>query len=69
MGRGKPNVTTLHNATSTSQSIRTTIPEHIALKLDLDSKIQIEWDIEKEGGIWYAKFKKKNSRIKKRIRK
>ena len=41
MGRGKPNVTTLHNATSTSQSIRTTIPEHIALKLDLDSKLNL----------------------------
>ena len=33
MGRGKPNVTTLHNATSTSQSIRTTIPEWTKLNL------------------------------------
>ena len=69
MGRGKPNVTTLHNATSTSPSLRTTIPEHIALKLGLDSKVQIEWDIEDKDGIWYAKFKKKNIETKKRVRK
>ncbi len=69
MGRGKPNVTTLHNATSTSPSLRTTIPEHIALKLGLDSKVQIEWDIEEKKGIWYAKFKKKNIETKKKVRK
>ena len=68
MGRGKSNVTTLHNATSISPSLRTTIPEHIALKLGLDSKIQVEWDIEKEDGVWCAKFKKKNVKIKKRIK-
>ena len=69
MGRDKPNVTTLHNATSTSSSLRTTISEHIALNLGLDSEVQIKWDMEKKDGMWYAKFKEKNIETKKRVRK
>lgn len=59
MGRSKSNETTIHNATSTSVSLRTTIPEYIVDKLDLDPKHRIIWDINYEEGVWVAKFSKK----------
>lgn len=69
MGRSKSSETIIHNATSTSSSLRTTIPEHIVEKLGLNSKNQLKWDVDKENGVWIAKIIKKNEIKPKRTKK
>ena len=42
-----------------SQSVRTTIPKHIAKKLGLEPGVVVAWDTDKVGGKWVATIEKK----------
>ena len=56
---------TLHDTTSTSLLLCTTISEHIALKLGLSLQVQMGWDIEEKDRLWCVEFKKKILKLKK----
>ena len=59
MGKLETNETVLHLAVSRSNSLRTTIPLHIAKKLGLSQGDHLEWDIDKVNNSWIMIIKKK----------
>ena len=60
MGRGNGTDTTAQSATTSSKSIRTTIPAFIVQKLAINEGDVLSWDIDKEGKNWIAILKKRN---------
>lgn len=48
------NETTVALAVQKSESVRTTIPKHIATKLGLEPGIRVVWDIDKTDNEWIA---------------
>ncbi len=59
MARLENSETILTLAVSNSQSLRTTVPIHIAKKLGLEKGDHVEWDIDKVNSQWIAKIIKK----------
>lgn len=60
VGRGNGTDTTAQSATSTSRSIRTTIPTFVVQKLNIQEGDDLVWDIDKQGKNWIAILKKKD---------
>ena len=54
MARVENNETVLTLAVSNSNSLRTTVPIHIAKKLGLEKGDHVEWDIDKVNNGWIA---------------
>ena len=59
MARFENDETVVSRAVSNSNSLRSTIPLHIAKKLELNPGDRVEWDLDKEDGVWLAKIIKK----------
>ena len=59
MARLENDETVVSLAVSNSNSLRSTIPLHIAKKLKLCPGDRIAWDLDKEDGVWLAKIIKK----------
>ncbi len=51
--------TTKLSSANTARSLRTIVPIHIITKMNLEQGDQIDWDLDKEGNMWYAKITKK----------
>ncbi len=52
------NETIIALAVSRSESVRTTIPKHIARKLGLEPSVHVVWDLDKVDGEWMATMRK-----------
>ena len=52
--RRDTNETIIALAVSRSESVRTTIPKHIARKLGLEPSVRVVWDLDKVDGEWVA---------------
>ncbi|MDE0267396.1 MAG: hypothetical protein OXK17_10385 [Thaumarchaeota archaeon] len=61
MVRTPSNQTKVSRAKPETTSVRTTIPAHIAAKLDLNVGDDLDWDIDKINGKWVAIFSKTNA--------
>lgn len=59
MGRVGTNESVLSLAVSNSQSLRTTVPIHIAQKMGLSEGDRIAWDLDKVRNTWIATISKK----------
>ena len=59
MARLETNETVLTLAVSRSSSLRTTVPAHIARKLDMVQGDRVIWDLDKVNGVWLAIIRKK----------
>ena len=59
MARFEVNETRVTLAVSNSQSLRTTIPIHIAKKMGLNAGDNITWDLDKISNNWIATIRKK----------
>lgn len=59
MARLELNITRVSLAVSNSQSLRTTIPIHIAKKMGLAVGDSITWDLDKVSSEWIGTIKKK----------
>lgn len=58
MGKLVSDETVVALAVRESKSVRTTIPKHIAKKLELDQGVHLKWDIDKIDGEWMAVIRK-----------
>lgn len=58
MGKSESDETIVALAVRESKSVRTTIPKHIAKKLELDRGVRLKWDIDKVDGEWMAVIRK-----------
>ena len=59
MARLEINETRVSLAVSNSQSLRTTIPIHIAKKMKLSAGDSVSWDFDKISNVWVGTIKKK----------
>lgn len=58
MGRMKSNETRVAAAHSSTVSVRTTIPSHIAERLGLEAGDTLTWEIDKDGKSWFVRIRK-----------
>lgn len=58
MGRPAENHSRVTRARPETVSVRTTIPAHVARKLKLEAGDTLEWDLDKEGAVWFARIAK-----------
>lgn len=59
MGKEESNITIMSLAVSRSNSLRTTIPIHIARQLELVAGSRVKWSFDKKGDKWVAVIEKK----------
>lgn len=62
MEKRDTNETVIALAVQKSESVRTTVPKHIAKKLGLEPGVHVMWDIDKIEGEWVATIKKAASK-------
>lgn len=58
MARMKGTLTAISSARSASDSLRTTIPVFVVSQLNLTTKDQLEWKVDKVDGKWVAVIEK-----------
>ena len=58
MARIKEGLTSVSVARSKTVSLRTTIPAHVAKRLGLTAKDQLDWNLDKVGDKWVAVIEK-----------